>query len=340
MGDKKDLTKEQIKVIVTLHKAERPEEEISRIVEREEAARKWSPLVWLHPDENFFPSSVPFFLRHITPSRETRESQGQAVVQQGSAAPQLNLPSGRPGQDIFLLAPHNFAGERLKLSERFEKTSRRETGSGGGGGGGPQLNAALADVTQAICKGNRPSHMYVSTHTFGAYYTYDVQNHRFVYEDEDTRKGIPLSPVYPKIIQLTGSHPILYSAKGSHGLWGAEGNIERYEVVNLAVSGVNIIHLLLLLLSIVKRLISRVCRFTWDTSFGDALRAPTMGHYRSDSSPHPWKRQTSRLRKRCWQLADDAPRLGDITKGRLLFPRCYTGGSMKEDGEIQVPSVI
>ncbi|KAG0729474.1 Protein XRP2 [Chionoecetes opilio] len=62
----------------------------------------------------------------------------------------------------------------------------------------------------------------------------------------------------------------------------------------MAVSDVNIIHPPLLL-SIVKRLISQVCRFTWDTSLGDALRAPTMGHYRSDSSPHPWKRQTSRI---------------------------------------------
>ncbi|KAG0729817.1 Decapping and exoribonuclease protein [Chionoecetes opilio] len=41
--------------------------------------------------------------------------------------------------------------------------------------------------------------------------------------------------------------------------------------------------------------LAQVCRFTWDTSLGDALRAPTMGHYRSDSSPHPWKRQTSRI---------------------------------------------
>ncbi|KAG0721364.1 Tyrosine-protein phosphatase corkscrew [Chionoecetes opilio] len=48
-------------------------------------------------------------------------------------------------------------------------------------------------------------------------------------------------------------------------------------------------------LSTVKRLISRVCRFTWDTSLGDALRATTMGHYSSDSSPHPWIRETSRF---------------------------------------------
>ncbi|KAG0728474.1 hypothetical protein GWK47_032386 [Chionoecetes opilio] len=41
--------------------------------------------------------------------------------------------------------------------------------------------------------------------------------------------------------------------------------------------------------------ISRVCRFTWDTLLGDALRATTMGHNRSDSSSHPWIRKTSRF---------------------------------------------
>ncbi|KAG0730335.1 hypothetical protein GWK47_028453 [Chionoecetes opilio] len=47
-------------------------------------------------------------------------------------------------------------------------------------------------------------------------------------------------------------------------------------------------------LSTVKRLKSRVCRFTWDTSLGDALRATTMVHG-SDSSPHPWIRETFRF---------------------------------------------
>ncbi|KAG0713854.1 DnaJ subfamily C member 14 [Chionoecetes opilio] len=52
-------------------------------------------------------------------------------------------------------------------------------------------------------------------------------------------------------------------------------------------------HPLPLPLSTVKRLKSRVCCFTCDTSLGDALRPPTMGHCRSDSSLHPWIRETS-----------------------------------------------
>ncbi|KAG0697361.1 hypothetical protein GWK47_026342 [Chionoecetes opilio] len=48
-------------------------------------------------------------------------------------------------------------------------------------------------------------------------------------------------------------------------------------------------------LSTAKRLISNVCRSAWDRSLGAALRATSMGQYRTDSSPHPWIRQTSRV---------------------------------------------
>ncbi|KAG0711076.1 hypothetical protein GWK47_021413 [Chionoecetes opilio] len=56
-------------------------------------------------------------------------------------------------------------------------------------------------------------------------------------------------------------------------------------------------------LSTVKGLVSRVCRFTWNTSLGDALRATTMGHYRSDSSPHPWIRNIPLVFLTCLRAA-------------------------------------
>ncbi|KAG0717047.1 hypothetical protein GWK47_055230 [Chionoecetes opilio] len=62
----------------------------------------------------------------------------------------------------------------------------------------------------------------------------------------------------------------------------------------MALSEVNITPLPLPL-STAKRLISNVCRSAWDRSLGDALRATSMGQYRTDSSPHPWIRQTSRV---------------------------------------------
>ena len=126
--------------------------------EREVTAHRWSPLVWFHPSEAYFPSSVPFFLQHITPRysevikmcicilcyinvnnvhmqypthkhqdvirwkcqdicsnpfkhyflfcSSTGERHGE--LQQGLRGLGLNLPSGRPSQDFYLLAPHNF----------------------------------------------------------------------------------------------------------------------------------------------------------------------------------------------------------------------------------------
>ncbi|KAK4327853.1 hypothetical protein Pmani_001702 [Petrolisthes manimaculis] len=75
-------------------------------------------------------------------------------------------------------------------------------------------------------KGSTPTQMYVSTHTFGAYYTYDHQQGHFVYSEQDVRKGflpLPISPQYPHTLQLVGTSPVLYSSKGAHGLWAAAG---------------------------------------------------------------------------------------------------------------------
>ncbi|XP_069938478.1 uncharacterized protein [Cherax quadricarinatus] len=81
-------------------------------------------------------------------------------------------------------------------------------------------------------KGSSPVQMYISTHTFGAYYTYDPHHRIFLYASQDVREGIQMSPEYPQTIYLAGFHPILYAAKGSHGLWGASG-IHRYMAIPL-----------------------------------------------------------------------------------------------------------
>ena len=47
-------------------------------------------------------------------------------------------------------------------------------------------------------------------------------------------------------------------------------------------------------LSTSKRLITQTCRSKWDDSLPPALRLTSMGQYRSDSSPQPWVRMTSR----------------------------------------------
>ena len=75
--------------------------------------------------------------------------------------------------------------------------------------------------------------MYVSTHTYGAYYEYNRKKNIFFYIGKDTREGLPLSPKYPHVIKMDGSHPILYAAKGSHGLWGSPGNTHSIESLKI-----------------------------------------------------------------------------------------------------------
>lgn len=33
-------------------------------------------------------------------------------------------------------------------------------------------------------------------------------------------------PKYPLVVELDGTHPVVYSANGSHGLWASPGFIE------------------------------------------------------------------------------------------------------------------
>ncbi|CAD6236170.1 GSCOCG00008084001-RA-CDS [Cotesia congregata] len=71
---------------------------------------------------------------------------------------------------------------------------------------------------------DHPVAMYVSAHDAGAYYRYDVRSGTFIYESQETRKGIFQKPIFPeRVFTSSGSHPILFSAKGSHGLWTAPG---------------------------------------------------------------------------------------------------------------------
>ncbi|KAL0114705.1 hypothetical protein PUN28_011780 [Cardiocondyla obscurior] len=79
-----------------------------------------------------------------------------------------------------------------------------------------------------------PLAMYVSAHDAGAFYQYDPQNGTFIYESQETRKGLFQKPTFPeKVYTAGGSHPILFSARGSHGLWTAPGKHKFVRVPRL-----------------------------------------------------------------------------------------------------------
>lgn len=67
--------------------------------------------------------------------------------------------------------------------------------------------------------------MYVSTHDVGAFYRFSKEHNWFEYESQEIRRGILQRPKFPRIMRLAepGSHPVLFAAKGSHGLWTAPG---------------------------------------------------------------------------------------------------------------------
>ncbi|XP_018398085.1 PREDICTED: uncharacterized protein LOC108776075 [Cyphomyrmex costatus] len=79
-----------------------------------------------------------------------------------------------------------------------------------------------------------PLAMYVSAHDVGAFYQYDPRNGTFVYERQETRKGLFQKPTFPEKVYTAGdSHPILFSARGSHGLWTAPGKHKFVRVPRL-----------------------------------------------------------------------------------------------------------
>ncbi|XP_023313954.1 uncharacterized protein LOC106649126 [Trichogramma pretiosum] len=71
---------------------------------------------------------------------------------------------------------------------------------------------------------DHPLAMYVSAHDAGAFYRYEPRANTFLFESQETRKGIFQKPNFPeRVYTAEGSHPVLFSARGSHGLWTAPG---------------------------------------------------------------------------------------------------------------------
>lgn len=72
---------------------------------------------------------------------------------------------------------------------------------------------------------NYPTTLFISTHDVGAYYTYDQVFNVFRYRNSRNDKGILQRPTYPSTLKVyNNSHPIVFAANGSHGLWATPGN--------------------------------------------------------------------------------------------------------------------
>nr|XP_016932084.1 uncharacterized protein LOC108011451 isoform X2 [Drosophila suzukii] len=78
-----------------------------------------------------------------------------------------------------------------------------------------------------------PQAMYVSAHDAGAYYSYNRLTGSFEFRRQETRKGILQRPNFPKTVTTFKNHPVLFAAKGSHGLWTAPGKHRFVKVARL-----------------------------------------------------------------------------------------------------------
>lgn len=78
-----------------------------------------------------------------------------------------------------------------------------------------------------------PDKLYLAVHDAGVYYQYDEKRRYFKYESKIIRKGVAQVPKFPQIVRAQGGHPVLFSAYGSHGLWGAPGEHDFIRVPKL-----------------------------------------------------------------------------------------------------------
>ncbi|XP_073840378.1 uncharacterized protein isoform X2 [Musca autumnalis] len=88
-------------------------------------------------------------------------------------------------------------------------------------------------MTLYFTGGTEPEAMYVSAHDAGAYYTYNRLTGSFEFKRQETRKGILQRPNFPKTVTTFNDHPVLFAAKGSHGLWTAPGKHRFVKVARL-----------------------------------------------------------------------------------------------------------
>ncbi|MPC37789.1 hypothetical protein E2C01_031280 [Portunus trituberculatus] len=107
------------------------------------------------------------------------------------------------------------------------------------------------------------------------------------------------NPAFPPVLKLVGGWKgeygqklEFYREKSFCGMSGVASGGKSVRMVNSPYSEVNITPFPLPL-STAKRLISRVCHSTSDSTLATGLRVTSMGQYRHNSSPQPWVRQQS-----------------------------------------------
>lgn len=78
-----------------------------------------------------------------------------------------------------------------------------------------------------------PDKLFLSVHNTGVYYSYDSHRKYFKFEYTVSKKRANQVHKFPEILRTQAEHPVVFAAKGSHGLWAAAGEYEYIRVPKL-----------------------------------------------------------------------------------------------------------
>ncbi|XP_039282624.1 LOW QUALITY PROTEIN: putative vacuolar protein sorting-associated protein TDA6 [Nilaparvata lugens] len=234
--------------------------------------KKWAPLIWLAPGEEFLPSSTKSFLEHVVPfmpSTWFHDQQARKIsfLPTGSESQQWFLKTFQdvdkllfnkssilygenPNKEsvpvythltnckkqghfqvtFWLFYPYNRGKEVCTLNTLMGVVPIPRWLNGQCLGLMKEFGNHVGDwehVSLNFKGKEHPAEMYVSVHSFGSYYKFDETRNQFILHGRMAR----YRPQFPKTVNLIqGSHPVLFAAKGSHGLWATPG---RHKYVNI-----------------------------------------------------------------------------------------------------------
>ncbi|XP_063912173.1 uncharacterized protein LOC135129018 isoform X3 [Zophobas morio] len=173
---------------------------------------QWAPLVWISPEEKYYPSSINHFLKNVQLVNEN----GKTIMLpiNGTDIPQYNTKS------LQLVTTCDLG--KVPVVPIFGRCFGHRTTIGSHVGDWEHMTLFF--------NGNPfPSEMYIAIHNTGGYYT--LAPHQQHFKLDVYRKV--LKPKLPPIVRIQGGHPVLFSATGSHGLWPAPGEHTYSQILQL-----------------------------------------------------------------------------------------------------------
>ncbi|XP_037800159.1 vacuolar protein sorting-associated protein 62-like [Penaeus monodon] len=220
----------------------------------------WAPLIWLHPEEVFFPSSVEFHFENVEvrTANETvvQTSPDRWSVVTGPETSSMHLNSV-PDLDCADCLLDWFAGQNVSEvtvpTYVFIKDYHDACGTVDVAyrsfypynfGKDVCVGVPVGDVCEGYMQsfGNHVGdwehfsirirnkkvvECYIAVHSFGAWYSWNETANNFQFtHGEDSRIDV-IDVTYPVTVEVVeGRHAEVFSANGSHGLWSEAGTHE------------------------------------------------------------------------------------------------------------------